>query len=362
MPQWTTDVLRRGSAAAVTALRPACSRAPCSGLRASVSASAESASGAAPIPDQLERVAAQHGFELDPAQERVASAFQRLADELGDNGGVLDRLLGRRRPVRGIYLWGAVGRGKSFLMDEFFRLAPLEAQAPSAFPPLHAGASTISSRELQGQAGSAAAHRASAWREDTRLLCLDEFHVTDIGDAMLMRGLLDGLFEHGIVAGDDLQPAPRRALRARAAARAVRARDRAAQAAHRSHRARRRAGLPAAHSGARRRVSLPARRGSARAACSRLSKAWQERQGEGDVALEIEGRAIRALRLAPGTAWFDFAELCDGPRGTADYIELARRYHTVLLSGVRQFAPAHGARACDASPGWSTSSTIATSS
>jgi cell division protein ZapE len=61
--------------------------------------------------------------------------------------------------------------------------------------------------------------------------------------------------------------------------------------------------------------------------------------GEDNVSVEIEGRAIRALRLAPGTAWFEFKELCEGPRGTVDYIELARRYHTVLLSGVRRFAP-----------------------
>jgi cell division protein ZapE len=62
--------------------------------------------------------------------------------------------------------------------------------------------------------------------------------------------------------------------------------------------------------------------------------------GEDDVPLEIEGRQVRARRLGPGTAWFDFRELCDGPRGTADYIELARRYHTVVLWGVPRFQPA----------------------
>jgi cell division protein ZapE len=62
--------------------------------------------------------------------------------------------------------------------------------------------------------------------------------------------------------------------------------------------------------------------------------------GEADQILEIEGREVLARRVAPGVAWFDFAELCGGPRGTADYIELARRYHTVLVSGVPRFVPA----------------------
>jgi cell division protein ZapE len=81
-----------------------------------------------------------------------------------------------------------------------------------------------------------------------------------------------------------------------------------------------------------------------------LDAAAERAQEEGFVAvagetgesafLDIEGRSVRARRHAPGVAWFDFKELCDGPRGTADYIELARRYHTVLISGVPQFAPA----------------------
>ena len=62
-------------------------------------------------------------------------------------------------------------------------------------------------------------------------------------------------------------------------------------------------------------------------------------RGTADSEIEVEGRRISARRAAPGTAWFDFAELCEGPRGTADYIELARRYHTVLVSGVPRFRP-----------------------
>src|SRR5262245_19874658 len=146
---------------------------------------------------ELSRAAAQHGFALDPAQQRVASVFQRLTADLDANGGVLDRLLGRRRSVRGIYLWGPVGRGKTFLMDEFFRLLPLQAKSRAHF---HRFMQNIHHqlRELQGRAEplQLIAERVA---EDTRLICLDEMHITDIGDAMLMRGLLAGLFESGVV-------------------------------------------------------------------------------------------------------------------------------------------------------------------
>jgi cell division protein ZapE len=290
----------------------------------------------ADFPAQLERAAAQHGFELDAAQKRVALAFQRLAEELGDNGGVLDRLLGRKRAVRGIYLWGAVGRGKSFLMDEFFRLLPLKAKHRVHFHRFMQGVHH-ELRELQGRADplQIVAQRLA---QDARVVCLDELHITDIGDAMLMRGLLSAMFERGIALvttsnqhPDDLYEHGLQRAQFEPAIELLKACTEVIELdGEHDYRLRtlERAGVyhwpldPGVH-----------------ASLEQAFAGVAGEDGERDVAVEIEGRTVRALRLAPGTAWFEFRELCEGPRGTADYIELARRYHTVLLSGVRCFAP-----------------------
>jgi len=292
--------------------------------------------GSADFRSQLRHAAAHHGFELDPAQERVAESFERLAAELGDNGGVLDRLLGRRRPVRGIYLWGPVGRGKSFLTDEFFKLAPVQAKRRLHF---HRFMQGIHHRlkQLQGQAEPLAII-AEHVANDTRLLCLDELHVTDIGDAMLMRGLLEGLFVRGIALVTTSNQHPdqlyehglQRAQFEPAIALLKQHTEVVELNGEQDYRLRtlERAGVyhwP---------LDTAARR--------HLEQAFEGvagEHGEDAASVEIEGRTIRALRLAPGTAWFDFRELCEGPRGTADYIELARRYHTVLLWGLRHFGP-----------------------
>jgi cell division protein ZapE len=148
----------------------------------------------------LRDVAQVHGFTLDPAQERAVASFRRLYDDLFHlerRQRSWLRLWSRRRRVRGIYLWGPVGTGKSFLMDEFFRLVPLEKKQRIHF---HRFMQDIHHRlrALQGQPDPLKLVAADVGRE-TRLLCLDEFHVTDIGDAMLMRGLLEGLVEQQVV-------------------------------------------------------------------------------------------------------------------------------------------------------------------
>ena len=211
---------------------------------------------------------------------------------------------GAGAPCRGIYLWGG-GRARQELPHGRV-LPPACRSQPSGACTSTASCRTsiTSSRELQGQAEPLRII-AERMAEDTRLLCLDEFHVTDIGDAMLMRGLLDGAVRARRGPGDDIQPASRRALRARPAARAVPARDRADQGAHS-----RSSSSTASRTTGCARWSAPACI-TGRSTPLRDSHLQQAFEGggrgarRGRCALEIEGRTIRALRLAPGVAWFD---------------------------------------------------------
>jgi cell division protein ZapE len=281
-----------------------------------------------------------HGFSLDSAQENALSHFERLYEDLSGLQTLdswIVRLLARKRVVRGLYLYGGVGRGKSFLMDSFFNCAPLEKKRRLHF---HRFMQEIHHRmrDLQGQedpliliAREIAGH--------TRLLCMDEFQVTDITDAMLMRRLLEGLFEAGVVVvttsnlhPDDLY----------------------------KHGLQRNQFLPAiallkqnldvvnVDGGTDYRLRALEEAGVFHSplgpeAQKRLHHAFlsvSRHEGEADVPLEIEHRIVHARRVAKGVAWFEFDELCDGPRGQADYIELARRYHTVLVANVPQLKAA----------------------
>lgn len=280
-----------------------------------------------------------HGFALDAAQQRVVASFQRLDDELGAaarNGGGLFGWLRKAKAPTGIYLWGSVGRGKSFLMDAFFHHTQTTAKRRVHF---HRFMQEIH-HALRALQGTESPLHVIAQRiaQDARLLCLDEMHVVDIGDAMLMRGLLEGLFEHGVALVTTSNQPPDGLY---------------------AHGLQRGQFLPAIelmkqqmeviqmdggqdyrlraleHAGVYHRPDDAAAHARMRTAFDSIA----DEAGETDVSLEIEGREMRALRLSPGVAWFSFAELCEGPRASADYIELARRYHTILIQGVPHFRP-----------------------
>jgi cell division protein ZapE len=137
---------------------------------------------------------------LDEAQLGALAAFDRLAADLArtEQAGLsLFRMFQRQQPVRGLYLWGGVGRGKSLLMDGFFDWLPIERKQRIHF---HRFMQDVH-RDLKQVQGTQnpLLQIARERSRDLRLLCLDEFHVTDTGDAMLMRNLLEGLFDHGVV-------------------------------------------------------------------------------------------------------------------------------------------------------------------
>ena len=279
--------------------------------------------------------AAAHGFTLDASQRMAIEHFERLYEDLIGLERLeasLIRLLARKRVVRGLYLWGGVGRGKSFLMDSFYNCAPVQRKQRIHF---HRFMQEVH-RELhrrQGQADPLAAI-ARDWSKDARLLCLDEFHITDITDAMMMKRLLEALFENGVVVVTTSNFEPdalyMHGLQRNQFLPAIELikdnLDVVNVDAGTDYRLREleKAGVYHVEAGADRALES-----------AFMSIARHESDGSGEIT--VEERPIRTRRHARGVAWFDFAELCDGPRGKADYIELARRYHTVLISNVPHF-------------------------
>jgi cell division protein ZapE len=283
------------------------------------------------------RIASAHGYTLDSAQLAAISRLDRLQRELVESeqgGRSLLKMFLRQGPVRGLYLWGGVGRGKSFLMDMLFESVPISRKVRVHF---HRFMQDIH-RRLQAMQGTEnpLLHISRDLSRQIRLLCLDEFHVTDIGDAMLMRNLLQGLLDHGVVIVTTSNLHPDQLY---------------------LHGLQRAQFLPAIEllktrldvieidGGADYRLRVLEKEGVYHSPLDNAAKAAMEETfvaiagvpGASGASLEVEGRVIPALRVAPGVGWFDFAALCDGPRGAADYIELGRRFHTVLISGVRAF-------------------------
>lgn len=245
------------------------------------------------------------------------------------------RLLpGKPRPVaplRGLYLWGGVGRGKTFLVDEFFAELPIVEKRREHFhrfmQDVHAGLKRH--RNLPSPLGQVAAVVA----ERTRLLCIDEFVVGDVADAMILAALLEALFAHGVtlVATSNLPASElyRGGLQRARFLPAIALIERHCKVLELDggidYRLRQLESAPLF-------LGPDVAQGEARLAFEfeRLA----DGPGEKDVRVQVEGRAVRARREAEDIVWFDFRELCEGPRSTADYIEIARCYHTVFVSRV----------------------------
>jgi len=295
--------------------------------------------------EYYEKALAERGYQADAAQRAAVERLQCYYDDWlhfkAMRSNVLKKWLKRPDVPRGVYLWGGVGRGKSFIMDAFYATVPLRRKTRLHFHEFMRGVH----RQLDAVKGLSdpldeVAKRVAA---KYRLICFDEFHVSDIADAMILYKLLDGLFEHGtsFVMTSNYEP-----------------RQLYPDGLHRDRI------LPAIDLICRRMDVLNVDAGidyrrrtleqvalyhvppgeasdaSMREAFERIAETPPQ-----NPVLRIENREVKALRMAGGVVWFDFATLCGGPRSQNDYLELASRFHTVMVSGVPCMGPRQASEA-----------------
>ncbi|MDQ9171095.1 cell division protein ZapE [Oxalobacteraceae bacterium R-40] len=287
----------------------------------------------------------QRGFTADEAQENAVRRLQRAYDEWQEyksrRSTPLKRLVYRPDVPRGVYLWGGVGRGKSFLMDGFFSTVPLVRKTRVHFHEFMRGvhAQLDELRQVADPLDEVARRIAKKYR----LICFDEFHVSDIADAMILYNLLRGIFEQNVsliitsnYSPDDLYPDGLHRDRILPAIALLKDRlDVINVDAGVDYRRQTMEQITAYH------VPLNAASDQAlRDAFLRIAETADE-----DPRIQIESREIRCMRRAGGIIWFDFATLCGGPRSQHDYLEIASRFHTLILSGVPRMTPAMSSEA-----------------
>jgi len=288
------------------------------------------------VTEAYQREIQQRGYASDPSQLRGVAALERCALEWqrykDQRSNALKKLINRPGIPRGVYLYGGVGRGKSFLMDCFFGAVPIRRKTRLHF---HEFMREVH-RELAQLQGTVNPLDALGKRiaDKYRLICFDEFHIADITDAMILYRLLKTLFDHGVgfvttsnFRPDDLYPHGLHRNRILPAIALLNDKLEAVNVDNGTD---------------YRRLTLerlklyltplgPESEQDMADAFSRLAEAQDE-----NPVLSIESRQIRALRRAGGLVWFDFKTLCGGPRSQNDYLEIASQFHTVFLSDVPQ--------------------------
>ena len=295
--------------------------------------------------DALAPVLAARGTTLDPAQERALAGLQKLADELATFRAArrsrLKRLFVRPVVPRGLYLWGGVGRGKSFLMDSFCARVAIRRKTRVHFHAfmrdVHEELKTLK-REPDPLA-TVAARIARKWR----LVCFDEFHVSDIADAMILGRLLTALFDAGVVfvmtsnyPPDGLYP---HGLQRQNFVPTIRLLENRLDVLEVD------GGVDYRLRALEQAPTYYAPLGpEAEAALARAFESTRAGPDE-DPHLHVEGRTLKARKRAGSAVWFDFAALCDGPRSQRDYLELAQRFAVVFVSGVPRMTAEMGDRA-----------------
>jgi cell division protein ZapE len=277
---------------------------------------------------------AARGIVADPAQLMAAMRLQQFYDELiafkAARRSRLRKMLVHPKLPRGVWFWGGVGRGKSFLMDCFFEAVPYQRKRRVHF---HAFMREVHERlrSMKGEVDPLAKVAATVSRE-TRLICFDEFHVSDIADAMILGRLIEALFDAGMLfcITSNYPPAglyPNGLQRERLLPTIALLNDKLDVIELEAGIDYRLRALEQADT-----YHVPADQA---AEARMLATFGRIAGGSGHhKPLDLCGRDIPVIHRAPGVVWFDFATLCGGPRSQNDYLELAHNFHTVFLSAV----------------------------
>ena len=276
-------------------------------------------------------------LQQDPAQWEVIGRLQLLTDQfLASQTPVsfYQRWFGGRTQVPGIYLWGGVGSGKTVLMDMFFEQLSTKKKVRSHFyrfmRRIHAELT-----RFQG-ISNPLDEVAEALASQYDIICCDEFFVSDITDAMILAGILEGLFSRGVVLVATSNVAPkdlyRDGLQRGKFLPAIALLEKFNTVLNLE------SGIDYRLRALQSATLYYSPSGSDSEQC--LTDALQSLNPDSLLAgadIEVEGRVIKTKSLATGIVWFEFSELCDGPRSTSDYIEISKLFQTVLISNVPVF-------------------------
>jgi cell division protein ZapE len=281
---------------------------------------------------------AQRGFFADRAQQQAVAQLQTIyrqwlayqAQRKNFLVRLYSHLLKKPKSPRGLYMWGGVGRGKSFLMDSFYSVAPIAEKTRVHF---HAFMRNVH-QELDAlkMVADPLDTVASNIAKKYKLICFDEFHVTEIADAIILYNLCSALFRRDVsfivtsnYAPDDLYPDGLHRDRILPAIALLKDKLQIMNVDGGTDYRK------AALTQATRYLSSneAATEAALQAAFSRIAEVADE-----NPQIEVNERSVNARRRAGGVIWFDFAALCGGPRSQNDYLEIAQRFHTLILSDV----------------------------